>query len=772
MRLALTVVWPGLRHRVNVIMEADGAAEVGEIAAGLAGLAGGAADSLRSAAGPGVTPGAAAGAALFVDGYPVSPRLALAESPIRQGCVVSLGDPSGCPPAEPAGIVELRVAGGPAAGMVHGLSPGRAGIGSGPRADITIADPKLPEFALWLNVDAGGEVTVCPSGGTAALLDRRPVSGPVIWTPGPQLAVGSSLLELARHQPPDAALQRSTDGAGADFNRPPRLLPPQRQTQFRLPTPPGKPDRRPLPILMAVLPAVLGVGMAYVLHSPSMLMFIALSPAMLIGQYVSDRRHGRKSHAQQVADYERHKARIEHDAAEAVAAERAQRRTGCPDPATVLMIASGPRRRLWERRRTDPDYLLLRAGTADLPSAVMLEDPAKDDHTRQVYWRILDAPVTIPLRDRGVLGVAGPREAPRAIGRWLVAQAAALHSPQDLQLYILTDATGEACWDWVRWLPHAVPAAGQNANVLIGNDAETVAARIGELRQIVTERQKAARKAPGDVSFAQADTIVVLDGSRRLRSMPGVIQLLREGPGVGVYAICLDSEERFLPAECQAVAVAEPGGLRVQQMSEPPIHGARPDHLAAGLCTRLARSISPVRDVSDTEDSLGLPQSSLAPGGAAARPAGPGGAGGPLAAGRAGNARHHRRILRRPVRHRHQRRRPARADRRDHRVRQVRAAANHRGLAGGGQPAGRDDLRAGRLQGRRRVQGLRPPAAHGRHGHRSGHPPGGTGAGIARRRADPPGAPAGRRRGQGHRGLHRCAQPRRAAAGRCRGCCW
>ena len=215
MRLALTVVWPALRHRVNVIMEAGGATEVGELAAGLARLASGAADSLGYAAGPGMTPGAAAGTALFVDGYPVSPGLALAGSPVRQGCVVSLGDPSGCPPAGPAGMFEIRVAGGPAAGMVHGLNAGQAGVGSGPRADITVADPELPEVALRLDVGAGGEVTVCPAGGTVALLDRRPVSGPVIWAPGAQLAVGSSLFELARHEPPDAALQRSDDGAGA-----------------------------------------------------------------------------------------------------------------------------------------------------------------------------------------------------------------------------------------------------------------------------------------------------------------------------------------------------------------------------------------------------------------------------------------------------------------------------------------------------------------------------------------------------------------------------
>ena len=86
-----------------------------------------------------------------------------------------------------------------------------------------------------------------------------------------------------------------------------------------------------------------------------------------------------------------------------------QRRSDCPDPAAVLTIASGPRRRLWERRRTDPDYLLLRVGTADLPSAVELADPAQDEHRRTVIWEVPDAPVAVPLR--------GPRRARRGRAR-------------------------------------------------------------------------------------------------------------------------------------------------------------------------------------------------------------------------------------------------------------------------------------------------------------------------------------------------------------------
>ena len=82
----------------------------------------------------------------------------------------------------------------------------------------------------------------------------------------------------------------------------------------------------------------------------------------------------------------------------------------------------------------------------------------------------------------------------RAAGRWLVAQVAALHSPEDVQVCVLTDASGQAAWEWARWLPHCRPAEGQNCAALIGNDAETVAARIAELQAIIAARQQAPRE--------------------------------------------------------------------------------------------------------------------------------------------------------------------------------------------------------------------------------------------------------------------------------------
>ncbi len=359
--------------------------------------------------------------------------------------------------------------------------------------------------------------------------------------------------------PPNAALKWSDDGVGLDYNRPPRLRRPERQTSFRLPSKPRDYEARPLPWIMALTPLVGSVVMVAIFQRWYYLIMAALSPILLFANYFNDKKHGRKSHAKQVKEYEEQKARIEKDAQDALVQERDDRRHAIPDPATVLSLGTGPRTRLWERRRTDRDHLLLRFGTGQMPSEVVLDDPEQDDHRRQVTWKIEDAPVALNLRGLGVIGVAGPGDSARALGRWAVGQTAALHSPMDVQFYVLSENSAQESWDWVRWLPHARPSGGHDVNVLIGTDAETVGARIGELTQILDARKKAAdQNRSQGTTFSDPDIVVVWDGSRRLRSLPGVVRLLREGPSVSMYAICLDAEERFLPGECQAFVVAEP----------------------------------------------------------------------------------------------------------------------------------------------------------------------------------------------------------------------
>jgi len=640
MRLALTVVSPMARHWADVVIDADPATPVGELATELDRLAYGGftgqqwssgfsepqlsagnaqvlqfpgprAHGSLAMAGPVVGyPPQAPAVPLYVDFQRIAPQLTIAQSPIRDGAVISLGSPEGCLRPEPTGVVEIKIVGGPAAGTVHRLSLGEADIGSGNTATVMIADQSVPPLALRVSVDPRGGTQVAPFDGVQAMIDREPVTGPVRWLAGQQIAIGNTLIGVAPYEPPDAALYPSDDGAGINFNRPPRLLPPARVTKFRLPSPPDKQQRRSLPILTAVAPLLMGAGLYFMTREVYTLAMCGMSPLMMIFNYMNSKKEGKQNYASKLAEYQERKAAIERDARAALEAERAQKRDDSPDPATVLSIASGPRRRLWERRRTDPDYLLLRVGTADMPSAVELLDPTLEEHLRQVFWEIPDAPVAVPLPRLGVLGVAGPGDAPQAVGRRLVAQAATLHSPNDLQIWILTDNNGQPVWDWARWLPHCRPGPGQNAVSLIGNTAESVSTRIAELLAIISGRRQATGESHRQAQFTP-DIMVVFDGSRKLRSLPGAIQILREGPQVGVFAICLDADERLLPAETQAVAVFERTGLlRVQQMSSARVSEVRPDHVSPGWAARLARGITAIRDVSDEENAVELPTSS------------------------------------------------------------------------------------------------------------------------------------------------------------------
>ncbi len=145
-----------------------------------------------------------------------------------------------------------------------------------------------------------------------------------------------------------------------------------------------------------------------------------------------------------------------------------------PDPAALLLTALGPGPRLWERGPSHPEALAVRLGTADR---------AAPDGSG-----LLPAvPVTAGLREVGALGLAGPRTRLAGLARAVLAQLAALHSPDTLEIVLiaadrsrpLEERTAE--WSWLGWLPHVRPGHGQDCRLLLAHDREQAAARTDEL---------------------------------------------------------------------------------------------------------------------------------------------------------------------------------------------------------------------------------------------------------------------------------------------------
>ncbi|MFC5661062.1 FtsK/SpoIIIE domain-containing protein, partial [Streptomyces nogalater] len=166
-----------------------------------------------------------------------------------------------------------------------------------------------------------------------------------------------------------------------------------------------------------------------------------------------------------------------------------------PDPAALLLTALGPGPRLWERGPGHPEALTVRLGTADRS--------APDGSG------LLPAvPVTAALREAGALGLAGPRPRLSGLARAVLAQLAALHCPDLLEIVLISadhsrpvaDRTAE--WAWLGWLPHVRPGHGQDCRLLLAYDREQAAARTEELLRRVEDHTGAAAGPSGMVAGA------------------------------------------------------------------------------------------------------------------------------------------------------------------------------------------------------------------------------------------------------------------------------
>lgn len=494
--------------------------------------------------------------------------------------------------------IELRVVGGPRAGAVHRLRPGRVVIGRHSSCAVTLLDPEISrEHAAIEIAPDSGEMTLVDLGSSNGTLLEGAIVGqvPVPLLPGQVVQVGASFVTIQPIDPIDADL--SDDGhCGFVFNRHYRILRPSPEVEIAFPAAPDEEDKPGFPWIMTAAPLVVAVAMAAILRRPEYLLLAVMSPVMTIGSTVHDRQGRRKRQRKAAADFERQTREATERWEGATLAERARRREEAPDPATVLLTAAGPRGRLWERRPTDHDHLRLRVGLASQPSVVRTVNHLSPPPA----WAV---PVAVPLPAVGVLGVSAPLEVARGLARWLALQTAVLHGPDDARLVVMTEDSAAPDWEWVRWLPHLEtdPTEGVLA---IGNNAATVAARATELQRLITTRLEHGATRNSMENRQLPEVVVVIDGAKRLRSLPGMMAILRDGPRAGVYSICLDVDRSLLPEECGSVVAwdAASGTAILEQHGSDPVNEVAVDQLDALLGETAARSVAPIHRLGGGEE--------------------------------------------------------------------------------------------------------------------------------------------------------------------------
>ncbi|MEW1891066.1 FHA domain-containing protein [Streptomyces sp. NBC_00523] len=535
-------------------------------------------------------------------------RCALGEPPLVDGAVLSLQAPGEDETADDAVPAQLQVVAGPDAGGVHLLHGGTVRIGRSAEADVPLDDPDVSRLHCEVTVSEDGRVAVADLGSTnGTSLDGSEVHDrPVRLAPGALLRLGESTLRLASGARPPA-LPTTPDGEG-------------HLRVARVPAPPAAPapeaarpaHDRPAPDEPAARP---GSSAGHPGRFPEQ----EAPRRGGIGAWARRLKGARAEPVPASAPAEPVPAAPETFTSLPTAPEGTW-----PDPAAVLLTALGPGPRLWERDPAHPEALVVRLGTtdrADLPAV----------------------PVTVSLREAGSLGLAGPRERLAGLARSAVAQLAALHSPADLEIVLISTDRARTTeerrreWAWLGWLPHLRPMHGQDCRLLVAYDRDQALARTAELVRRLDDgplgpgwaSQDAATVAEAARAHEGPFTVVILDGDPGAAVLrEHTARLAAAGAAAGVHLICLAETPAATPtspvaatyeAACHAsIAFRECGAvgmlsgdvataLRLLRTAggRAAGHGtvASVDAVSAHWAQRFARALAPLR----AEGSAALP---------------------------------------------------------------------------------------------------------------------------------------------------------------------
>ena len=550
-------------------------------------------------------------------GRRVAPDAPLAAAGLLRGDRLLIGEavPTPSEAGTAASRWELTVVGGPATGRRISLLPGESVVGSDPACAISIDDPALSGRHVVLRTDDSG-VTIEEAGsrnGTALDGVALAVGEPERLASGSVVRAGRTLLALELREETGRSAIARVNGSVA-FNRPPRVTPPFEPVPIKLDAPPAEAQRARLPLAASLAPVLMGGVLFLVTRNATMLVFIALMPLMAVGSFVEDRRGGKRNYRRKAREFRERLIGLQAELAAARKAEAASRRAAAPSAPDLLRRANALLPNLWERRPADSDFLRLRLGSAERPSQVRVElqpggaEALRTEANELVDWygSVPDTPVAAPLRELGTLGLAGPRERVVGLGRWLAFQAAALHSPAELEIAVAAESDSAADWSWLKWLPHV----RDDADERIGIGRVGARAVVEALVRLQEEREGQSRLHVG--STARWPTVLLLLDAAAAPERTLVTPLLERGRDVGIVVVWLGGDRRELPGECRAIAELDSSTAKLaytDAASAVTIDDVTADALAVGLALEGALALAPVEDMSAARAGGRVPRS-------------------------------------------------------------------------------------------------------------------------------------------------------------------
>lgn len=511
-------------------------------------------------------------------------------------------------------VATLLVLEGPEAGQKFGLVRGANHIGREAGNDVRLTDPLVSKQHARINVTDVVEIVDLGSS-NGVLIGNEPIPRAFLG-PEDTVVLGTTALRVEQRVnvgPPAAA--------GVVFhNRAPRLDVVFDGPEIDAPKPPAPPQRQRLPLIPLIAPVLMGCVLFLVTQQLVTVLFVALSPIMMLGNVVENRVFGKRDYAEAVKIFRSQVAAMVEDLERTVAIEADTRRR--EHPSTMEAVTESHKRSplLWALRSDRPGFLVLRFGLGRLPARTRVKLPAQGEGAFDLRRELVDVaepfasvdkvPVVAALRDCGSVGVAGRRHDALGATRALVAQLVALHSPADVLLCAMAPSEAADTWDWLKWLPHTSSDMGPLGTEHLASTPGGCLHLMTALEELIGRR----RAAGTGESVAHEPAIVVLVDEGAAIERARLVDLTELGPSVAVHVIWVAPSTAALPGACRSFVTVTPNRAELGTVGYVErgvvVADAALDRLGADDALRFARDLAPVVDAGDRlDDDSDLPGS-------------------------------------------------------------------------------------------------------------------------------------------------------------------
>jgi S-DNA-T family DNA segregation ATPase FtsK/SpoIIIE len=578
MRLKLTLARPS-GSRDDIIITTDAGATITEVASTIARV-----DPAQSLAPDGnytlqaALPG-------HTEWLALPPDAPVGEAWIGSGATVHLSDAgryfSQAKTGHAPTIATITVLSGPEVGRSIPLTAGSYTVGRDPSCDVVVNDKLVSKKHARLEVADGVDVIDLGSANGVE------VDGGIVIrlhiTETETVRLGDTDLKIALHQ--SVAEAGVAPKAGPIFfNRSPKVEQRYSGQEFTAPDVPAEKEPQSFPLLAMLTPMLMGGALFMLTQNPMSLLFIAMTPMMLIGNYITGKRRDKRALKKAIAKFDTRLADLDERLQKESITEHDLRLAEAPSTAEALDGAMRRGQLLWTRRPEHWSFLNVRLGVGSMTTRNTVKTSEHGDVLPKFQERlealiekntyVAGVPIIDNLHDSGALGIAGSPSAAIGSLNSILVQLTALHSPAELAVAAMVTPQWSDELAWLKWIPHTSSPHSPIEGVHLADSAASSANLLSALEEIIETRvaqQKAKLQRRGamkqknaalergaavgdsqDEGFqAPLPAIVVLIADDVSVDRARLVQLAEVAADAGVYPIWMARDVTALPAVCR-----------------------------------------------------------------------------------------------------------------------------------------------------------------------------------------------------------------------------